>query len=78
VIADAERGATGAGYRATTAFSLLLLRCGKVTAIKFFDGAEFDQVKLDAILAVQSSEAEDAEVHEDSAGLIYRYSQRLD
>ena len=63
--------------RAATAFSLLLFRCGKVTAVRFFDSAQFDQVKVDAILAVQSLEAEDAEVHEDAAGLIYRYSQVL-
>ena len=72
-----KREGTDVSCAAAMAFSLLLFRCGRVAAIKFFDAAGFDQVKLEAIVAVQSLEAEDAEVHDDCAGLVYRYSQVL-
>lgn len=68
---------TAASDQAASAFSLLLFRCGQVTSIRFFDRGDFAEVKCDAIAAVQALEAEDAEVHDDCTGLLYRYSQTL-
>jgi hypothetical protein len=58
-------------------FSLCLFQYGKLKSVMFFDAPGFAQAKASAITAVESREAEDAEVHDDSAGLVFRYTQLL-
>lgn len=77
MIAGVERAAPPAVHRPASGLSLLLFRRGELISIRFFDRGEFADIKLDAVAAVQSLEAEDAEVHDDTAGLLYRYSQVL-
>ena len=58
-------------------FRLHLFASGDLDSVEFLDVLEFDEAKDSAISAVSTCAAEQAEVHDEAAGLIFRYPQPI-
>jgi hypothetical protein len=59
------------------AFSVLLFEHGMIKSLEFFDAEEFCGAKERAISSIEDQTADEAEVHDDRVGLVFRYTQLL-